>query len=244
MLTAAPFVIGVTNPLPVRGGDDLEQQLQTVQRGPAAIRARGRSVTRADYSVMARFAPGANVDRAHAIPGYHPKYGAATVAGVVGVLVLSKNGDSERPIPDEQTLQSVSNYLSNQVAPVGVEVVSAVPKFREIQIQAQFISNHSSDRGKLQRQIDSRITNYLHPLYGGRNREGWPFGETLVYGDLVNVLMTEDISSDYQPPKSISLRLVVDGTPLTRCQNVALAKDELFWPIDHQIFPAEQGASS
>ncbi len=74
LLNSAPFLTGVTNPLPANGGVSSENQLNAIRRGPETIRTLNRSVTVADYAVMATFASGADIRRAHAISGYHPQF--------------------------------------------------------------------------------------------------------------------------------------------------------------------------
>ena len=67
LLSSAPFVTGISNPRAASGGTDAESSIQTRMRGPEEIRARGRAVTTQDYNLLAKRAPGAEVERAHAV---------------------------------------------------------------------------------------------------------------------------------------------------------------------------------
>jgi predicted phage baseplate assembly protein len=238
LLKSAPFVTGVTNPWPVSGGEAQEPTAMTVRRGPETIRAGHRAVARADFAVLAAFAPGASIGRAYALPGYHPHFPGRRIPGLVGVLVVSRGEEEGLPVPDEQTLQSVARYLSSTVAAAGAEIVACAPRFRRLRAEAGFMAGNERDLGELARGMEQRITRFLHPLTGGRDGEGWPFGGTLKYADLLNVLLTEDPSGSYRPPRAIPrLRFLLDGVPMPRCEDIPLKPDELFWPEHHQVLP-------
>jgi hypothetical protein len=233
MLNSAPFVMGVTNPLPASGGVDEEANLDAVVRGPEVIRARKRAVTVADYALMARSAPGADVRKAVALSGYHPLFPRLPIPGVVGVAVVPKESDAGPPIPNEETLRSVSKYLSEQVAPADVEVVACAPTYRRIRTEVGFVARPSADSGEIIRDTIAKLNGYLHPLAGGEDGRGWPFEGTLYYSKLMRHLL--EISPDILAiPR---LRIFVDGVPQERCADVSLKPLHLFWPEGHQVFP-------
>ena len=235
LLNSAPFVTGVTNPLPASSGVGRESQLEAIRRGPETIRSRQRSVTVADYAVMARFAPGADVRKAHAISGYHPQFPGQHIPGVVGVLVVPQVDEEGPPVPDEQALRAVSQFLTGSAAPAGVEVVAAAPAYRYIRAEVGFIADRGVDVGEMIRNISDELDTYLHPLTGGNDEEGWPFGGTLFFAELLQRLLTQ-VNGVRAVPR---LRLIVDGVPQGHCRDVLLRQTELFWPLDHQVIPME-----
>ncbi len=135
LIRSAPFVTGVTNPLPAGGGTGAEERGETLARGPQVIRARGRAVTEADYELLALEAPGADVRRAHAVSGHHPALAGAAIPGVVGVYVVPRDRGEGQPTPDEQALGAVARHLARAVAPAGVEVVAAAPRYHRIRAE-------------------------------------------------------------------------------------------------------------
>jgi len=239
LLNSAPFVTGVSNPLPASGGVDREQQLEAIRRGPETIRSGRRSVTVADYAILARFAPGADVRKAHAISGYHPQFPGESLPGVVGVLVVPDITEEGPPIPDEQALRAVSRYLSRNVAPAGVEVVAGAPSYRFVRAEVGFVAGRGGDPGEITRSLSLELGQYLDPLTGGNEGEGWPFGGTLFFPELLQRLLGR-IKDVRAIPR---LRLILDGVPQSSCADVELKSTELFWPVNHQIFPLESEAN-
>ena len=238
LLNASPFLTGVTNPLPASGGVDNESSLEAIRRGPETIRAGNRSVTVADYAVMARFAPGADIRKAHAISGFHPLFRGQQLPGVVGVIVVPKVDEEGPPIPDEEALRAVARYLTEEVAPAGVEIVAFAPSYRRVRAEVGFVADRTADPSEIARNISDELDRYLHPLVGGNDDEGWPFGGTLFFSVLQQRLLRQVARLRAIP----RLRLIVDGVPQGRCMDVPLGQTELFWPLDHQVIPAEAEA--
>lgn len=235
LLNSAPFLTGVTNPVPASGGVASENQLNAIRRGPETIRTLNRTVTVADYAVMATFAPGANIRKAHAISGYHPQFPGQHIPGVVGLLVVPEIDEAGPPTPDEQALRAVANFLTSTIAPAGVEIVAAAPKYRIVRAEIGFVGKRGSDLGVSMRRLSEELSNYLHPLYGADDGEGWPFGQALVFSSLQQRLLTR-VPDVLAIPR---LRLVIDGVPQRHCSDVILKDVELFWPADHQVLPME-----
>jgi predicted phage baseplate assembly protein len=230
LLNSATLVTKATNPLPASGGVDAEGHREAVSRGPETFRSGLRAVTVADYAVWARFVPGADVRKAHALAGFHPLFPGQLIPGVVGILVVPPVNDGGPPIPDEHTLRAVSSFLSERRAPVGVEIVAGAPTYRRIRSEIGFIAETNADVGAIIRTMMNDLDGYLHPLRGGDDCRGWSFGRTLVFSVLMRRLLS--LKGVRAVPR---LRLIVDGVPQERCGDVPLAPTELFWPERHQI---------
>lgn len=238
LLSSAPNIVGVRNRLAAAGGGNAETVELTLRRGPEEIRTRHRAVTVSDYSLLARQAPKADIRRAHAISGYHPSYPGTRVPGLVGVLVVPPQGVSGPPIPSQETLRSVAEYLSNKVGPLGVEIVAAAPRYRRIQAEAQVVIDPAFDTGSVVQALLEAIDTYLHPLTGGDEGVGWPFGGSLRYHVMVRRLLK------LQGVRAISaLSLYIDGLRVPSCQDYQLPPDALFWPDSHEVFPVRSGDS-
>jgi len=240
MLSSVSFVSAVTNPLPASGGADRESQQDAARRGPQEFRARGRAVTVADYALMARRAPGAQIVRAHAVSGFHPSLPGMPIPGVVGVFVVPPDRSEGPPTPDENALRAVSNHLSETLAPLGVEVVVAAPRYHKIRVIAGVVIDPAADSSKTIRRLLSEIDTYLHPLTGGEDGQGWPFGGTLQYSVLVRRLLA-------RTPGLLAistLNFVVDGLRDLGCADVVPSANALFWPEVHDVIVRGSEASS
>lgn len=237
LLSSAPFVTGATNPLSASGGANGESQQHALVRGPQEFRARGRAVTTADYALLAMRAPGAQVERAYAVSGLHPSLPGRPIPGVVGVYVLPPDRGEGPPTPDEATLRAVAAFLSDKLAPAGVQVVAAAPRFHSIRAEASVVIARGADASETVRLVLDELDHYLHPLKGGDDGRGWPFGGTLKYASLVRVLLA-NVAGLLAVPR---LTLVIDGTRARGCEDIKPAPYALFWPEAHEVIALEEG---
>jgi predicted phage baseplate assembly protein len=232
---SVPFLTGVTNPRAATGGIDEESADQTWRTGPERIRSRNRAVTTADYALLALDAVGANIQRAHAVSAIHPLYPGASIPGVVTVFVVPPDGETQPPTPTSETLSNVASYLTEFVAPAGVQVIATAPRFHNVSVRARLVTRKNADVSAVVRGALVAADEYLHPLRGGEDRQGWPFGDVLRYQAFVRRLLGE-------VPGLIavsSLNFEVDGVLLGVCQDFVPESNALLWGGAH-AFTTEQ----
>ncbi|MEV6875379.1 putative baseplate assembly protein [Amycolatopsis sp. NPDC051128] len=237
VVTARPFVTGVNNPFPATGGADAEPDADVVRRGVGELRSRGRAVAPADFGLLALRAPGASIARAHGVPGLHPDFPGAPIPGVVGVLVvpLADEGSTEPPVPSAATLRAVAGFLTREVAPAGVTVVTGPVAFRRIAVEARVVLDAGQDRAAVLARAADAVTTYLDPLRGGENGGGWPFGGAVRHTPLVRRLLAVD------GVLAVSgLSLTADGLRLPPCTDQAIPPDDLVWPDRPLLIPVEE----
>ena len=220
LINSAPFVTGVSNPNPSSGGTEIGSQAEAIVRGPQLFRSRGRAVTTDDYALMATQAGG--IVRAHAIAGQHPSYPGKPIPGVVGVYVVPPDlnptpGQGAAPMPTSETLSVVANYLSENAAPVGVDVVVAPPIYHYVQAQVAVVANPAANAAAVYAAVLTALITYLHPITGGSDGNGWPFGATLLYTPLLlfllgvpDVVAIPDAHSDDRRPAPQGVRRLLD----------------------------------
>ena len=241
LVNSAPFLRGVANPEAAGGGTDLEPPAAAIKRGPQEIRARGRAVTERDYELMARQAPGAAVARAHAVSGLHPVLQGARIPGVVGVFVLHAGRVQGPPVADAETLRAVARHLAGTVAPAGVEVVAAAPRFHRIRAEVRVqIADPGANPGETVRQVIDALNAYFDPIQGGDDDEGWPFGGAIRYVALLRRLLSR-VPAVAAIPR---LNLVLDGTRFPLCADVPISTVGLLFPDTHQVTIESAGGAS
>jgi predicted phage baseplate assembly protein len=240
LLNAAPFLTAVTNRFRASGGDDGESRDAVLRRGPQEIRARGRAITLADYELLAQRTPGARVRRAHAMAGLHPAHLGRPIPGVVGVLVVPPDPQNgQPPVPNEETLRAVAGFLSAEAALAGVDVVAAAARFHRMRAEVRVVIAPGADVGATVNEVLTTIDAYLHPLTGGADGLGWPFGGALRYTALV--LRLTGLPGVRAIPV---LNLVADGVRTRGCSDVPIPPHDLFWPGGHEVFAvAAEGVS-
>jgi predicted phage baseplate assembly protein len=238
LVQSLPFLTAAINPQAASGGRDGETREQTMKRGPEEIRTRGRSVTLADYELLARQAPGADVARAHAIGGRDVRFPGAVVPGSVTVLLVSSDRGGEPPLPDGASLEAAARWLTAEVAPAGIQVVTGAPRFQRVGVRASVVVGRGADLGRMVQVALQSLQDYLHPLHGGDGGDGWPFGGVIRYQALVRMLLD-------RTPGLVAvsgLNLVVDGVLRGRCEDYAIAADALVWPTGHEVLPIDEEA--
>lgn len=237
MLSSAPFVSAAKNPLAASGGTDQETQAAAVRRGPQEIRARRRAVALTDYELMAQRAPGADIVRAHAVSGFHPGYPGQPIPGVVGVFVVPPDRTGAAPVPSQGALRAVAKYLSKEVAPAGVEVVVAAPRYYKVSAELSVVIDPDKDTADVVRQILEALDRYLHPIKGGEAGTGWPFGGPIRFHQLMRQLLAVE-GVDAVP----RMNLVVDGLRVRACEDFRTAPHALLWPEGHEVIPVEDAS--
>lgn len=237
LVNSVPFLSGVQNPWPATGGTDAETQDQALQRGPEELRAHGRAVAMADYEVLAIGAPGAQVSRANAVRGFHPLFPGNSIPGVVCVFVIPPELGAGPPMPDAETLRAVSTYLSGGLAPVGIEVVAAAPRYHTVRIEVSVVVDPAYDRGAVVQGVLTLLDTYLDPLTGGDDGRGWPFGGALSNAAFVRKLLT-GVAGVTAVPRLI---FVVDGVRGKPCGDAAISPNSLVWPSGHDVLALGPG---
>jgi hypothetical protein len=209
--------------------------------GPEKIRARNRAVTKADYELMALQVRGADVRRAYAVAGMHAGTDSAGVPGTVSVFLLGppRPRDDGPPYPDQGSLDAVSRYLSENIAPAGVEVVAAAPRFCRIGVRALLGMSAGAYDGNVIRQTLLELDDYFSPFHGGEEGQGWPFGGTVFHDAIVRRLLGR---IDNLVAVS-SLNLVIDGETLPACENFSPEPNTLLWPDIHELQVLEDTTS-
>lgn len=235
VVTARPFVTGVNNPFPATGGTDAEPDADAMRRGVGELRSRGRAVAPADYGLLALRAPGASIARAHGVPGLHPDFPGKPIPGVVGVLVVPPVDDSgDPPVPSAATLRAVADFLTREVAPAGVTVVTGPVTFRRVAVEARVVLDADQNRAAVLARAADAVTTYLDPLRGGENGGGWPFGGAVRHTPLVRRLLAVD------GVLAVSgLSLTVDGLRLPPCTDHPIPPNDLVWPERPLLIPVE-----
>lgn len=226
---SVPFLTSVTNPRSASGGANEESIDQTWRTGPQRIRSRNRAVTTADYALLALDAVGARIQRAHAVSAMHPLYPGATIPGVVTVFVVPPEGETQPPTPTSDILSNVTAYLTEMVAPAGVQVVATAPHFHKVSVRARLVAQKKANVSTIVRGALLEVDRFLHPLWGGDDRQGWPFGGVLRYQALVGRLLAEVPGLIAIP----TLNLEVDGVLLGVCADFTPEANALLWGDSH-----------
>ncbi|MDQ4054030.1 MAG: putative baseplate assembly protein [Actinomycetota bacterium] len=217
---------GVGNLMASYGGRDEETLDQAKQRAPAAIRARCRAVTADDFEFFATQA--ADIARAKALPLRHPGFPGVAVPGVVTVLVVP-DSDVPNPLPSEGTLRTVCAYL-DQRRLLTTEVYVVPPAYQEVCVRVDLVARESADLAQVQRDVETSLLSYFHPLHGGEDGLGWPFGGTISFSRTFQRVFSVDGVSSVD-----RVLITVDGEEAAECRDVRLEPDALAYSVFHDV---------
>jgi predicted phage baseplate assembly protein len=216
----------VANLLAAHSGRDEETLDEAKKRAPRSIKSRCRAVTAEDFESLAMEA--ATIKRAKALPLFHPDFPGVKAPGVVTVIVVP-DGDGPSPTPSEGTLRTVCAYL-DQRRLLTTELYVIKPSYQRVEIQAEVIVNDNADLAEVKKSVEKTIKDYFHPLKGGEDGLGWPFGGTIYYSRVNQRIFSV---AGVQSVKTLIITL--DGEETQFCSDVAINEAGLLYSTDPQI---------
>ncbi len=222
-----PGAAGVTNPYPASGGAEEESVGAAKLRAAAEIRSNARAVTGPDFEVRALEA---GARRAHALPLAHPRYPGVRIPGAVTVIVVP-DGDAPNPIPSTTTLATVAAHL-DAARLMTTEVYVVAPTYRLIRVAADLLVRRNADFGLVRATVEKLLNDFLHPLTGGADGLGWPFGGEVYFSDLYRLILSHP---DVVRIDNGQLVIRCDGEAQPFCRDVSLCPGELVWSDGHDL---------
>ncbi|HNK45757.1 MAG TPA: putative baseplate assembly protein [Pseudomonadota bacterium] len=214
---AVPYIEKVYNVLPAVGGADAETVEQAKERAPLQIKSRDRAVTSEDFETLALRST-TSIARAKAMS-------SDDRAGHVHLVIIprgdEKNLDLTRKlVPPPELCRFVRNYLDERRLITTILDVTK-PDYVEISLKITLIRRTVGQSERLRTEIEQRLRRYLHPLVGGKDGKGWPFGRPVYRTDLVH--MVEDIPGI----EAIESIQIYDEDRRINVDSVRLKDDEL-----------------
>ncbi|HVB06159.1 MAG TPA: putative baseplate assembly protein [Acidimicrobiales bacterium] len=188
MKTQIPFIARVENRLPAGGGVEGEELENAKVRGPISLRTLGRAVTVEDYEILARQSA-AGIARVRCVPATEEDPHAGVRILVVPAIADDADGTMPftRLAPAAALLEQVAVSLDQRRA-VGARVVVEPPFFQGVTVVAQVRARSFADPGRVRLDAATALYHFLHPIHGGADGAGWPFGRPVHAGEVYAVL--------------------------------------------------------
>lgn len=185
--TAVPFLDKVYNPISARGGADKESLEQLMQRGPRMLKHRNRAITTEDFEQLALMASG-NVARVKCLANFN--YLGENESGWATVIVIP-HSENDRPLLSLQQKQQIESYLQERAGCVLVEPNRLQvwdPLYIGISVNVTLYAAAVDALPTIEKEANTRLRRFLHPLTGGRGSQGWPFGRLPCLSDFYALL--------------------------------------------------------
>jgi predicted phage baseplate assembly protein len=224
----------VENRHSARGGVDGEPIENAKVRGAIALRTGNRAVTVDDYEQLAREAA-PEVARIRCIQA-----GDGSDPGAVRVLVVpavdGENGriDFAHLKPSEDAVTKIAHYLDERRV-LGARVSIEPPTYQGITVVAKLRARPHVNHDRLQDEALEALYDYFGPLTGGPDGGGWPFGRTVLVGEVYSVLQavkgTELVDE--------ALLFAADPTTSERSEpvdRIELEPHSLVFPYEHRVY--------
>lgn len=206
------------------GGRDEETLEAAKLRAPRSLKSRCRAVTAEDFETLAMAA--ANIRRAKALPLVHPDFPGVKVPGVMTVIVVPDT-EAPNPMPSEGTLRTVCAYL-NERRLLTTELYVTRPTYQRVEVRGSVIAENSADLAEVKEAIEASLLTYFHPLVGGENGQGWPFGGDIFFSQVYQrVLLVPGVQRIEQ------LVILVDDDEVPVCQDVTVPEGVLLYSTGH-----------
>jgi predicted phage baseplate assembly protein len=229
-----PFVSSVINRKPAAGGVDGESVGDAEQRGPLLLRTLDRAVTAEDYEQLARQAA-PEIARVACVSASVDQNG--TPEGVRVLVVPAVPGSAELDFAtlrvDPVTYQKIVRYLDERRC-IGARLSVEEPLYRGVTVVAQLRTRAGTSPGALSSRATTALYDYLHPITGGPDGDGWPFGRPVANGEVFAVLqrvpgveMVESVRLFVANPST--------GEPGAEVPRVELPPNALVFSVGHQI---------
>ncbi|BDI34265.1 putative baseplate assembly protein [Capsulimonas corticalis] len=186
--SSIPYVSTVSNPRRAEGGREQESLDRAKMRGQTILRMRDRAVTAEDYEYLARRAS-SGVGRAQCVQPRAVHDAGNIPPGVVRVLLVpSLAGDVPVPRPadlrvSERVRRDVTAYLDERRLLTTVLEVGE-PDYVFVSTEITLVADPKADASQVRRSVQARLEDFIHPLRGGPNGDGWPFRLTLTLSDI------------------------------------------------------------
>jgi predicted phage baseplate assembly protein len=231
--SSIPFITKVENRVPASGGVDGEEIGDAKIRGPITLRTLGRAVTPEDYEQLSREAA-PEIARVRCVPASKPEE-----AGVVRVLVVpAVSGEEWRLkfqelVPPEKTLRRIAEYLEHRRT-IGARVVVEPPAYQGVTVVAKVRSKPGVDPGRLEQSAATALYHFLHPIEGGAEENGWPFGRAVHVGEVYATLQRLD-GVELVESARLYAADPITGERSQSLQRVEIGDNTLVFSFEHQI---------
>jgi predicted phage baseplate assembly protein len=179
--------VTVTNQWPATRGEDPETLQEAMERAPLELKVVDRAVTTEDFEHLALNTPGLRVARAKAIPLWQPGTPRATITPAVVTVVVVPWSYLPKPVPGAGMLRTVCDHLDrHRLVTTRLHVVP--PQYVRVAARARIHAAAGFNRDDVRARVEARLLAFLHPLTGGDDGMGWPFGRAVYRSEVMAVI--------------------------------------------------------
>ena len=186
--SSIPYVDSVTNRQQAVGGVDPEDVANTRLRGPHILRTRDRAVTGEDFEFLAKevsplVARAKCIAEREVFPEDSPRPGIVELLVVPAISTSGTRLTPDELKPNGELLLQVQEYLDERRLLSTVLVVSQ-PEYAWASVEADVKVRRGASVEDTRHAVEEKLYTYIHPIHGGSDGAGWPFGRGLYVSEL------------------------------------------------------------
>ncbi len=211
------------------GGADAETLAAAELRARRDLYVPYRAVTTGDFEYDAIQTPGLRVSRAHAIPLYDGSSGER--GGNVVTVVVVPYSTALQPTPSKGFLQTVCRHLMMHRL-ITTKVVAIAPQYITVTVSATITLQAGALSTTVQQAAITALQQFLNPLTGGTSGQGWPFGRSVYFSDIEQLL---DGVAGVNCVQTLTLSASGTGAAVTSGGDVTIPLESLVVSGNHSI---------
>jgi predicted phage baseplate assembly protein len=153
-----------------------------------------RAITPADFETLALGAVPGQIARATCLVNRNLEYSTHQETGHVSIVVVPAGGQ-DRPSPGKDLLKQLHTYLLPRTL-IATPVHVVGPEYVDMNVIFKVSEKPGVPPEALDTRIRERLRDFLHPVSGGPDGKGWPFGRDVLISEIYR-LIEETRGVDY-----------------------------------------------
>lgn len=180
-----PAGFTVANPLPCWGGAEAESVEQAERNIPRYLQHQDRLVTAEDFTDIARRTPGVDIGRVELLSLFDPRLKQGGVPGMSTLMVVPRADvlNPDFPAPDARMLEQVCAHVAPRRL-ITTEVHIRGPEYQPVVLSVGIEVVPGRDVPPVREAVNQALRQFLTPLQGGRETQGWPLDKSVVAREL------------------------------------------------------------
>ena len=175
LVDTVAYIDSIENPIYASGGADIQSLESLKDIGVKRFKHKFRAVSDEDFFYLVKEAS-SDISKVSVISS----------RGLVQ-LVFLPYGKQKVPMPSLGLRDLVFKYISQRASALTkIEIV--VPEPISLNVEVQVVLNDWSYATNIKNVINEKLNNFLHPISGGKRKEGWEFGQLPLLSDVYEVL--------------------------------------------------------
>ena len=185
LTSSVPYVSGVVNYEGAFGGLDAESLEETKLRSLSVLKHTESAITMEDFERLAVDVPG--VGRAACFQDGTPgRVRLALIPELPGPQVALEPDDLQL---SAQAIEAVSEHLDERKI-LGTIIDYDRPQYTFVDIDGHFFVSDGEDVEAVQAAVELELRRFLHPIVGGRDGRGAPFGGALTESQVAGIVQS------------------------------------------------------